>query len=60
VNLPPAAVFEPGNVTLRYAPVKGGPIEKFTPGKHTARVYYWKPDEGRERARSFEWTFDTV
>lgn len=57
---PLAAVFEPGNVTIRFTPTAGAPVEEFTPGTHTATVIYWKAVDGPAHARSFTWTFQTV
>ena len=58
--LPPAAIIEPGNNTISYTPVEGGPIERFDTGLNTAKVVYWKTDEGRANARSYTWTFTVV
>ena len=60
VLLPPAAIKEPGNNTITYTPAEGGPIEAFDTGLNTATVIYWKIDEGRDRARSYTWTFTVV
>ena len=60
VLLPPAAIKEPGNNTLTYTPAEGAPIESFDTGLNTASVIYWKLDEGRDRARSYTWTFNVV
>ncbi len=60
VALPPAAVLEPGNNTITYTPVEGGPVEAFDTGINTAEVIYWKALEGRTRARSYTWTFTVV
>jgi hypothetical protein len=59
VTLPPAAVYEPGNFTIAYTPVEGGPIESFTTGEHTATVNYWLATDP-SRVRSFTWTFYVV
>ena len=60
ITLPPKAVFEPGNVTISYTPVEGGPIESFSTGLHTATVVYWPAVDGPGRARSYTWTFYVV
>ena len=60
ITLPPKAVFEPGNFTITYTPVEGGPIESLSPGLHTATVFYWLAVEGPGRARSYTWTFYVV
>ena len=60
LTLPPGAVFEPGNVTLTFTPGDDQLIAEFESGPHTATVLYWKLDDGRNRARSFTWTFYVV
>ena len=60
VSLPLTAILEPGNNTLTYTPVEGGPIERFDTGANTATVYYWPIADGRERARSYTWVFTVV
>jgi len=60
VALPAAAILEPGNNTITYTPVEGGPVEALDTGLNTAEVIYWKTNEGRTRARSYTWTFTVV
>lgn len=60
VDVPPGAVFEPGNATLTYSPAEDAPVERFTPGSHVVTVIYWRSEEGPERARSFNWSFVAV
>lgn len=60
VSLPPAAIFEPGNNTLTYTPVAGGPVERFDTGVNDATVIFWKLEDGRERGRSYSWSFTVV
>ena len=60
VDVPPGAIFEPGNATLTFTPGEGAAIERFAPGDHTATVIYWRAIEGPERARSYTWTFSAV
>jgi len=50
--------FDLGTNTLRFVPQEGAPIERFEQGTHTAKVVYWRIDEGRSAARSFTWQFD--
>ena len=59
VEVPPTALYDPGNFTISYQPQDGGAIEKFTQGLHTATVTYWKITEGRNKAKSFTWSFET-
>jgi hypothetical protein len=60
IDVPPGALFEPGNATLTFAPGEGAPIERFAPGNHTVTVIYWRAVEGPERARSYTWSFSAV
>ena len=57
VEIPPTAIYDPGNATIGFLPQEGAPIEQFTQGEHTATVTFWKILEGRQKARSFTWTF---
>ena len=57
VDLPPTAVYDPGNFTLSFLPQEGAPIEELGQGKHTARVFFWKITESREKAKSYSWEF---
>jgi hypothetical protein len=60
VDLPPVTIYEPGNATLTFTPSAGAPIETFGEGVHQVQVIYWRIDQGRQRARSFGWTFTVV
>jgi hypothetical protein len=60
VDLPPVTIYEPGNATLTFSPSDDAPIPEFESGEHRAQVVYWRIDEGRQRARSFTWTFTVV
>jgi hypothetical protein len=60
ISLPPGAIFEPGNVTLTFTPGDQQPIVSYEPGQHSATVIYWKREDGRNRARSFTWSFYVV
>jgi len=60
VQLPAVTIFEPGNSTLTFVPSEDAPISDFTEGEHRAQVIYWKVSEGRQRARSYTWTFNVV
>ncbi len=58
VGQPLSTVYEEGNATLTFQPVKGAPIESLSEGAHTVGVVYWKLTDGRGVAdRSFSWTF---
>jgi hypothetical protein len=60
IDLPPETIYEPGNATLTFTPSDGALITEFTSGRHTAQVIFWKVDEGRQRPRSYTWTFTVV
>ena len=60
VDLPSVTIYEPGNATLTFAPGQDAPIAEFTEGEHRAQVIYWRIDEGRQRPRSYTWTFQVV
>ncbi len=57
VEIPPTAIYDPGNFTISFTPQKGAPIESFSQGEHEAEVTYWKIEDGPNKARSFKWTF---
>lgn len=59
IDLPPTAIFDPGNYTISYLPQEGAPIEEFTQGEHIGRVMFWPIEEGESKARSYSWTFVT-
>ena len=59
VEIPPTAIYDPGNFTISYLPQSGGAIETFAQGKHTATVRYWKIADGPSKARQFTWEFET-
>jgi hypothetical protein len=60
IDLPPVTIYEPGNATLTFTPTEDAAVSKLTSGEHQAKVIYWRVDEGRQRARSFTWTFTVV
>ncbi|MBU3704959.1 MAG: hypothetical protein FGM42_11425 [Ilumatobacteraceae bacterium] len=57
VDLPPTAIYDPGNFTLTFLPQEGAPVERLEQGKHTARVFFWKITETRDKAQSYTWEF---
>jgi len=57
IDLPPTAVYDPGNFTLSFLPQEGAPIEELAQGDHRARVLFWKNIETREKAKAYSWTF---
>lgn len=60
VELPPTAIFDPGNSVISFQPVVGAPIESFEEGTHDASVVYWKSVDGPDRARTYNWSFEVV
>jgi hypothetical protein len=60
VSTPPTAVFDPGNSVISFRPTDDALIESFDEGRHQAQVIFWKPEEGRDSARSYRWTFEVV
>ena len=60
VEVPPGAIFEPGNGTLTFTPAEGTAIETFDPGSHSVTVTYWRSADGRNTARSYSWTFEVI
>jgi hypothetical protein len=58
VEIPPTAIFDPGNYIISFTPQEGAPIEVFSQGTHTATVTYWKIIDGKAKARSFTWEFE--
>ena len=57
VDLPPTAIYDPGNFTLSFLPQDGAPVEKLAQGKHTARVFFWKNTDTRNEAQAYTWEF---
>lgn len=60
IEVPEGAVFEPGNVTLTYTPEEGAIVGPFDTGTHIAEIIYWKTEDGRQKARSYTWSFYVV
>ena len=59
VELPPTAVWDPGNATISYQPQVGAIIEEFSQGEHVGVVRYWRIAEAQPRVRSYTWRFTT-
>lgn len=60
IDLPPVTIYEPGNATLTFSPSDDAPISSFDSGDHQAEVIYWRIEDGRQRARTYTWTFTVV
>lgn len=58
LNIPPTAIYDPGNFTISFQPQVGAPIETFSQGEHSVVVRYWKVEDGPTKARTFSWTFE--
>ena len=58
VEVPPTAIFDPGNYTISFLPQEGAPITEFAQGKHTVTITFWKITDGPSKARSFTWEFE--
>ena len=57
VEIPPTAIYDPGNFTLSYLPQEGGPITELKQGTHQATVLFWKAPNTRQKATSYSWKF---
>jgi hypothetical protein len=60
IDLPATTIYEPGNATLTFTPSDDALVQKFETGQHRVQVIYWKVIEGRQRPRSYSWTFTAV
>ncbi len=60
IELPPTAIYDQGNSLIRFEPTEGAVIEKYTVGVHEVKCIFWKIEEGRAAARSFEWSFEVL
>jgi hypothetical protein len=58
--LPSTAIFDPGNSIISFSPAEDAAITEWSEGRHQARVVYWKIEEGRDNARSYNWAFEVV
>lgn len=59
VELPPTAVYDPGNFVISFQPQPGAPIAAFAQGEHEASVRYWRTADGPAKSRSYMWRFTT-
>ena len=60
VQLPPTAIYDPGNYSIRFQPQEDAAVEEWTVGSHVVTVIYWKLTEGRESARQWSWSFSVL
>lgn len=57
LDIPPTAIFDPGNSVISFQPQKGAVVESLTQGMHSATVTYWKIVDGPTKSQTFSWTF---
>lgn len=57
LDIPPTAIYDPGNFTISFQPQDGAVVESLRQGEQRATVIFWKIDQTRNEARSFTWTF---
>ncbi len=60
LSFPSTAIFDPGNSIISFTPDDDAAITEWSEGRHEARVLFWKIEEGRENASSYNWTFNVV
>lgn len=59
VDLPPTAIYDPGNFTISYLPQDGAPIEELKQGEHTGKVRFWQIGQSQNKSRVYSWKFFT-
>jgi hypothetical protein len=60
IELPPTAVYDPGNASIRFQPQTGAAIESWSRGTHVVTVEFWNVEVGREGAKRFTWSFTVL
>jgi hypothetical protein len=60
VDLPPTAIYDPGNFSIRFQPQEGAAIEEWELGVHNVTVVYWEIEKGRASSSSFSWSFEVL
>lgn len=60
VELPPTALYDPGNASIRFQPQEDAVIEEWSQGVHVVTVVYWDVELGREAARRYTWSFTVL
>jgi len=58
IDLPPTAIYDPGNFTISFLPQEGAPIDELKQGEHTGKVKFW-PTKNPDQIRVYSWTFFT-
>ncbi|TSA53943.1 MAG: hypothetical protein D4R44_02540 [Actinobacteria bacterium] len=59
IELPATAIFDFGNYIISYLPQQGGPITQLAQGEHSGSVRFWLIKEGKDKFRTYSWTFFT-
>ena len=57
---PDSVRFDAGNNTLSFQPRPGAALERFSVGRHTVKLIYWKITESEASAYSYFWYFDVT
>ncbi|MGI9645314.1 MAG: hypothetical protein ACR2O6_08410 [Ilumatobacteraceae bacterium] len=60
LDLPPTAIFDPGNAVISFRPTDGAVIESWSAGPHQVELVYWRIEDGVETARTYVWSFNAV
>lgn len=58
--LPPTAIYDQGNSLIRFEPTAGAVVEKYSVGVHQVKCIFWRIEDGRQTARSYEWSFEVL
>ncbi len=58
IDLPPTAIYDPGNFTISFLPQEGAAITELKQGEHTGKVKFW-PTKNPDQIRIYSWTFFT-
>lgn len=59
IDLPPTAIYDPGNFTISFLPQEGAAISELSQGEHAGKVKYWKIGEENSKVRVYSWKFFT-
>ena len=59
-ELPPTAIYDQGNSLIRFEPTTGAVIEMYSVGVHKVKCIFWRIEDGRQAARSFEGSFEVL
>ena len=59
IDLPPTAIYDPGNFPISSLPQDGAPIEELKQGEHSGKVRFWKIGQSENKSRVYTWKFFT-